>query len=105
MPNRDRAVKSEEVGSKLCEKVSSCMMTWHAKQFLMAMRDPEEPNWFPVKVLPFIKFSSVLTTKPEEEVLEFCIYVGTEVRTACGLNNSCPIRYFQKSFGLACVSK
>jgi hypothetical protein len=73
VPRRDRAVKSEEVVSKLCEKVSSCMMTWHAKQYLMAIREPEEPNWFPVKVLLFIKFSSVLTTKPEEEVLEFWI--------------------------------
>ena len=68
MPRRDRAVKSEEVGSKLCAKVSSCMMSWHEKQFLMAMREPEEPNWFPVKVLPLIKFSSVLTATPEEEV-------------------------------------
>jgi hypothetical protein len=39
----------------------------------MAIREPEEPNWFPVKVLLFIKFSRVLTTKPEEEVLEFWI--------------------------------
>jgi len=61
-------VKSEEVGSKLSVEVSSCMKSWHAKQFLMAIREPEEPNWFPVKVLPFIKFSSALTTKPEEEV-------------------------------------
>lgn len=68
MPSKDRAVKSEEVGSKFCVKVSSCMVSWHAKQFLMAMREPEAPNWFPVKVLPFIKFSSVFTGTPEEEV-------------------------------------